>query len=524
MKIKNMLSVLLAVVVAVGAMTFTAAADVKDASKDVSLTICVNEAADESEITLDSAVTGEKADYKGQPVSGVSFLLYKTAPDETSVVPPESAAAIATGATAADGTVKIVLPAEAQGRYLVVMDESKKPETVTGATVPFLVDLPMTDPEGTGFLYDVYVYPKTIVNHPEPEPESDTDSEPGPVIIGETDTDDTDTEEPEPTHYDTPNPKVSKKVSDDNGKTWQDSVKIAAANGQRAYWKVSAEVPDSIVMMDIYKVGDVLDNRLIPPKKDEVKAYVGTNEVPADSYEVKIDGQTITVSFNTEYLWDYIDGTVDVIFPTAIDLTARNSVGVNIENIATLTFTKIGGATYDDDSDTDTDSDHKGDGTSTDSDDNETSILTTTIVTSTVDVWTGEICGFKHNKNGDALEGAEFALYRDKDCKQEITRAVSGKDGKFWFRGILDGKYYIKETKAPNGYQVNENILEAEIDTNLKKPLEIDVLNIPKPNLPETGGAGIIGVTLIGLSISVLGGFVIILAIKLRRKELCISA
>ena len=522
MKIKKMLSVLLAAVVAVGSLALTAAAEVKDTSKDVSLTIFVNEAADESEVALDSAVTGERVDLSGKPVAGVSFLLYKTAADETSVTPPVGASAIVSGKTGEDGSVKIILPAAQQGRYLVIMNDADKPANLDGATVPFLVDLPMTDPNGTGFLYDVYAYPKPLVSHDtDTTTDSDTESDTDSDTESDTDSDtesDTDSDTESDTDSDTPDPKVSKKVSDDNGKTWKVSVWIAAAAGQRAYWKVSAEIPDMIDEMTVFTVGDVLDNRLIAPESKEVSASVNGTALPAGAFKTDISGQSISVSFDTKSLMKYTGDSVDVIFPTSIDLTAPNSVGVSIENIATLTYTKIGGAVHHDT--TDTDSEEPGSDTSED----ETTKITTTIVTSVVEVWTGEICGFKHNKSDEPLQGAEFGLYSDKDCKNEITRTVSDQNGYFWFRGILDGNYYIKELKAPDGYQLNSNIIEAKIDVGTKKPLEIDILNIPKPNLPVTGGAGILGVTIIGLSISVLGGFVIILSLRLRRKELCASA
>lgn len=50
------------------------------------------------------------------------------------------------------------------GLYLVV--ETKVPENITSTCDPFLVSLPMTNPEGSGWNYDVVVYPKNATGDP----------------------------------------------------------------------------------------------------------------------------------------------------------------------------------------------------------------------------------------------------------------------------------------------------------------------------------------------------------------------
>ena len=192
MKIKKFLSVLLIVMVAVGVFALPAAAAVKDTTRDVSLTIYALEAKDGSEVTVDVNVTGEKAvlaDVK--PIKGAVFELYKVADDETSTLIPLEDANVVTDPTGEDGSVKVVIPGIDQGRYLVV--EESAPENVTGTTIPFLIDLPLRNPDGTDYLYDVYVYPKQLQK-----------ASPVPVTPEE----------------DLPDPKVSKLVSGDDGKTW----------------------------------------------------------------------------------------------------------------------------------------------------------------------------------------------------------------------------------------------------------------------------------------------------------------
>ena len=107
------------------------------------------------------------------------------------------------------------------------------------------------------------------------------------------------------------------------------------------------------------------------------------------------------------------------------------------------------------------------------------------------------------------------------------------KDGKTYENGYIDVctpmayyddtstlTYYLKETKVPDGYQENANVLEVTVKMKDNKVTEIDVLNVAKSNLPVTGGAGIIGVSLFGLAIVAIGVLMMSIALKLRRKEL----
>lgn len=71
----------------------------------------------------------------------------------------------------------------------------------------------------------------------------------------------------------------------------------------------------------------------------------------------------------------------------------------------------------------------------------------------------------KYDETNNPLEGAEFTLYNTGDDKFEkpIATALSGKDGKVRFENIEFGKYNIKETKAPDGYLLSNEVLEATI-------------------------------------------------------------
>jgi len=61
----------------------------------------------------------------------------------------------------------------------------------------------------------------------------------------------------------------------------------------------------------------------------------------------------------------------------------------------------------------------------------------------------------KVNDKGSLLEGAEFTLYSDANCKNELGKAVSGNNGELSFENLKVGtEYFLKETKAPQGYRI----------------------------------------------------------------------
>lgn len=61
----------------------------------------------------------------------------------------------------------------------------------------------------------------------------------------------------------------------------------------------------------------------------------------------------------------------------------------------------------------------------------------------------------KVNQNNQSLDGAEFTLYEDANCKYKIDTVIT-KNGIVTFKDLNDRTYYyLKETKAPIGYQIN---------------------------------------------------------------------
>lgn len=83
----------------------------------------------------------------------------------------------------------------------------------------------------------------------------------------------------------------------------------------------------------------------------------------------------------------------------------------------------------------------------------------------------------KVNDKNNFLEGAEFTLYSDADCKNEVGKAISNNKGELSFDNLKVGtKYYLKETKAPQGYRI-------PVDSNGK----VHVYEITTESIPANG-------------------------------------
>ena len=148
----------------------------------------------------------------------------------------------------------------------------------------------------------------------------------------------------------------------------------------------------------------------------------------------------------------------------------------------------------------------------------------------------------KTNEDSKVLAGAEFTLYSDASCKKVITKGTTNSKGELYFNNLIVGTtYYMKETKAPEGYRIPVNadgsdiVFKLQADskvmndeftfivnnksytadegtycvtgTKADRVCEMTVLNYTTQQLPETGshntliliGAGIALVTVAGV-------------------------
>ena len=61
----------------------------------------------------------------------------------------------------------------------------------------------------------------------------------------------------------------------------------------------------------------------------------------------------------------------------------------------------------------------------------------------------------KKDQYDNKLFGAEFTLYEEKECLIEVQRGVTDENGMLRFSDLkTEKKYYLKETKAPDGYEI----------------------------------------------------------------------
>lgn len=144
---------------------------------------------------------------------------------------------------------------------------------------------------------------------------------------------------------------------------------------------------------------------------------------------------------------------------------------------------------------------------------------------------------FKYTKNDQALAGAEFMLSTDPNCTDEskTLKFTLNNDNKYRFaahgnatltsldngridiEGLKAGKYYLKETKAPDGYNLLKTIQTIEIGENGSIKLngtaitdDVKVKNNSGIELPSTGGMGTTLIYLAGIVLVVLSGYVLI--------------
>ena len=116
----------------------------------------------------------------------------------------------------------------------------------------------------------------------------------------------------------------------------------------------------------------------------------------------------------------------------------------------------------------------------------------------------------------------EFTLYSDKECTK-VLDVVSGNttDGTATFKDLKYGIYYIKETKAPLGYELSTEVKEIVINDNLEGVGSVHSFKYLNTLLPvtitKTGDNQSLGLYAGLAAVSILGlGYIIL---KRKRKE-----
>lgn len=421
-----------------------------------------------------------------------------------------------------------------QGTYVV--KATTIPKNVTTSIADMKVTIPMTNPDGEGFIYDVKVYPKV-------------DSVYGTVTMTKY-AEDGNTPLPgaEFTLYDSENNTIGTYTTGDDGKItitglvkgtytlvetkapegyildskvhtivvptedkWvstsgeyvydftmknggdlnieKDITTSNAAVGGDVVWSIESDIPYDIDTYQSYVITDTLDDALTYKSLTIDSLTVDTD------YTISVEGQKVTVSL-TDVGMDKLADVSSISLTLTTTLNADGDLLNGVTNTATLDYKNSTGT----------------EGTATDT---TTSKATTS--------------GFQVKKvDGDsaALAGATIALFSDKECTTPVTfytdknltntatSVVTGDDGVVGFYGIANGTYYVLETKAPTGYELDGKVYTVAVDndTDTDGAIEATITNIKSDsiiNLPQTGGIGVEIVVIAGVLMMIAAAFVI---------------
>ena len=443
-------------------------------------------------------------------VNGVQFDLFKV--DTTDGIPASGATYVLDGAilkvygtgglllgsypvssvgsviTAVNGTA--TAPNLVQGLYLVIENTVASTNITNAATeeqlfisaacAPFLVAVPMTDPQSAGWMSDVHVYPKNEALTIDKEPNVDE----------------------------------------------------AVAVGDIVNYKITVSVPSGIAASKKYDIVDVLD-----PALDVILNSVKVSTLPTNNaglvegadYKVSYDSASrkLMVSFSEIGRGKIKNFThVLVSFDTTVNKLILNYTDNTVSNTAKVQFTN------------DKDVDYEAE-----TDDGGADIHTAAIEVTKINETGAALNGasFKiatSSANAAAarflrVDPADGKLY-DYDPANPMTSkwATLGADADYTispnnagkFLGLRDKvnnvwqSYYIVETKAPAGYNLLSEAIVVTFDGDeIDYTKEIIVKNSKGFILPVTGGTGTIIFTVVG--IVMLGAAIILVILRKRESE-----
>ena len=104
------------------------------------------------------------------------------------------------------------------------------------------------------------------------------------------------------------------------------------------------------------------------------------------------------------------------------------------------------------------------------------------------------------------LSGAEFTVYSDEKCENKIGVLSETEKGVYVLENLEYGKYFLKETVAPDGFVIDENSYPFTIkeDGEIVK-CQMTNTKIPQQTTPYTGdnGSNILAWIMIGLSLAI---------------------
>ena len=142
-----------------------------------------------------------------------------------------------------------------------------------------------------------------------------------------------------------------------------------------------------------------------------------------------------------------------------------------------------------------------------------------TLVGPYLKVYTYDLVVTKVDAANDAtkLNGAKFAIYSDLACKKQVGEVqVTGDDGQATFAGLKADTYYLKETEAPAGYNLNTSVFTITVPgtdtatTGIVNQTVTDSLLVT----PNTGGMGTMMFTIGGAALIACAGVLFLIVRK----------
>lgn len=346
-------------------------------------------------------------------------------------------------------------------RHYVVF-ETQTPESVKTPAQPVLVQLPMTNREGTGFLDTVFIYPKNQ--------------------LGDT-------------------PDVEKQIVNPEGElvTGTPSYSI----GDDVHYSVTINVPTDVADYVLFDYNDQGQTGLTYTGSEQQKPKLtGTSTA--------VEAEEFALVEGTDYLYTKVDNGFK------IDFIVNGEISAKVASINGGTIAIAYSMTLNDEAviDEPIDNDYVLTWQNSPTADKQTKPGSTS-------VYTGGMKFIKKDgKDDHALSGAQFVIKNTEDEyyqgvaegavvwgeKATATIFTSDKSGAFEITGLEYGTYYLEETKAPEGYALHTKPVEFVISKDSYTEKEVTIKNYKKTLLPQTGSIQLISVVIIGIGLVFWGG------------------
>ena len=234
--------------------------------------------------------------------------------------------------------------------------------------------------------------------------------------------------------------------------------------GTTVTYTVKTTVPDYSDEYETvtYEITDTLTGLTLDPKSINISVSNGhsitTDDYTLDTYDTEEDGKEgFLIQFNSKWIKQNGEAEITVTYNATVSGTAVNEEA-HYNNV-TLNYTN-----------------KPGDNSGTDS--AKENVYTFDIDgTLTADILKKVEAG-KTEGTTVPLKDAEFTLYTDQNCTTQYTNtthtsgkatATSDAQGQLHITGLEAGTYYLKETKAPAGYTLNDTIYKIVIDAIIEQ-------------------------------------------------------